>query len=121
MMEVRMMIVGGASASLGKAATIATRYSCVRKQGFKDTTVTAGAQAPEFTIMDYRMQQYRVFSALALSYSIRWAAIYIRDYLDRVSKAINSGDTSAADELPELHASLSGLKVIFVFVDASNE
>jgi hypothetical protein len=28
--------------------------------------------------MDYRMQQYRVFSALALSYSIRWAAAYIK-------------------------------------------
>ena len=38
MMEVRVMIVSGAGESLGKAATIATRYSCVRKQGFKDTT-----------------------------------------------------------------------------------
>ena len=57
MMEVRMMIVNGASSSLGKAATIATRYSCVRKQGFRDTTAVAGAGAPEFTIMDYRMQQ----------------------------------------------------------------
>jgi acyl-CoA oxidase len=83
-----MMIVGGASTQLGKAATIATRYSCVRRQGFKDTTVVAGATAPEFTIMDYRMQQYRVFSALALSYSIRWAAIFIRSYLDRVAKVM---------------------------------
>eukprot|EP00164_Ancoracysta_twista_P001374 GFYU01001790.1.p1 GENE.GFYU01001790.1~~GFYU01001790.1.p1 ORF type:complete len:712 (-),score=194.63 GFYU01001790.1:179-2251(-) len=110
MMEVRMFIVGGSSNSLGKAATIATRYSCVRKQGFKDTTAMSGPGAPEFTIMDYRMQQYRVFSALALSYSIRWAYVFIRGYLDRVAKAINAGDHSAADELPELHASLSGLK-----------
>jgi acyl-CoA oxidase len=57
MMEVRMMIVNGASSSLGKAATIATRYSCVRKQGFKDTTQVAGAGSPEFTIMDCKMQQ----------------------------------------------------------------
>lgn len=54
--------------------------------------------------------QYRVFSALALSYSIRWAGIYIKNYLDKTAKAINMGDESAAEELPEVHASLSGLK-----------
>ena len=48
-----------AATSLGKAATIAARYSCVRKQGFRDTTAVAGAGAPEFTIMDYRVQQYQ--------------------------------------------------------------
>jgi len=110
MMEVRMMIVGGSASHLGKAATIAIRYSCVRKQGFKNTTVDAGANAPEHTILDYRMQQYRCFSALALSYSIRWAASWIRDYLEKVQKAINKGDLGAADEMPELHATLSGLK-----------
>jgi acyl-CoA oxidase len=56
------------------------------------------------------MQQYRCFSALALSYSIRWAASWIQEYLQGVQKAINSGDVSAADEMPELHATLSGLK-----------
>merc|ERR1719401_873050 len=110
MMEVRVMLVGGSAASLGKAATIATRYSCVRKQGFKETTVDAGATAPEHTILDYRMQQYRVFSALALSYSIRWAAFWIKDYLGRIAKEINAGNESAADDLQELHASLCGLK-----------
>lgn len=105
-----MMIVTGAASQLGKAATIATRYSCVRKQGFKNTTVDAGANAEEFTIMDYRMQQYRVFSALALSYSIQWTAHWIREYLGDVSKSINSGNLEAAEELPELHATLSGLK-----------
>lgn len=110
MMEVRMMIVAGSAISLGKAVTIATRYSCVRRQGFRDTTVDAGANAEEHTILDYRMQQYRVFSALALSYSIRWAAAWIREYLGRVAKEINAGNSGAADELQELHASLSGLK-----------
>jgi acyl-CoA oxidase len=56
------------------------------------------------------MQQYRVFSGLALSYSIRWAATWIKEYLEGVAKSINSGDLAAADELPELHATLSGLK-----------
>merc|ERR1719460_358882 len=110
MMEVRMFIVAGSAASLGKAATIAIRYSCVRKQGFKDTKADAGAGDPEYTIMDYRMQQYRVFSALALSYSIRWAASWIKDYLGRIAKEINAGNESAADELQEMHASLCGLK-----------
>merc|ERR1719316_395457 len=60
--------------------------------------------------MDYRVQQYRVLSALALSYSIRWAGTYIRDHLKRIQSAIDSGKFEAADELPEVHASLSGLK-----------
>ena len=79
-------------------------------QGFKDTTLQDGAQSGEMTIMDYRVQQLRLFSALALSYSIRWTARFIQDHLKRVSQAINSGDTAAADELPELHATMSGLK-----------
>merc|ERR1712216_109921 len=110
MMEVRVMIVGGAAESLGKAATIATRYSCVRKQGFKDTTIKHGAGMPEWTIMDYGMQQLRVFSALALSYSIRWSARFIQDYLKKVQNGINSGDLALAEEMPELHATLCGLK-----------
>merc|ERR1719210_2626061 len=34
----------------------------------------------------------------------------MRDYLGRIAKEINAGNNDAADELQELHASLSGLK-----------
>merc|ERR1712203_1129897 len=34
----------------------------------------------------------------------------MREYLSGVQKRINTGDVGAADEMPELHATLSGLK-----------
>lgn len=110
MMEVRVFIVAGSANTLAMAATIATRYSCVRQQGFKNTTIADGKVSGENTILDYRMQQYRVFSALSLAYMLRWTGNFMFYHLGRVHKAINGGDLSAADELPELHATLSGLK-----------
>ena len=45
-------IAGG---KLGIAATIATRYSCVRQQGFFKGTSEASYQAPERQIIDYQV------------------------------------------------------------------
>ena len=50
---------GGAAGSLGRAATIAIRYSLVRRQGFQSSSATGGSfRAPENQIIDYRMNQY---------------------------------------------------------------
>ncbi len=38
MMQARASMVSGAGGKLAIAATIATRYSCVRRQGFVDTS-----------------------------------------------------------------------------------
>jgi hypothetical protein len=50
---------------LAKAATIAIRYSAVRVQGFKDTSAKAASLgssvAEEHTVLDYAMQQSRLF------------------------------------------------------------
>lgn len=105
MMLARTGIVRIAYKMCAKATTIAVRYSAVRLQGFKEKGL-----AEEHYVLDYQMQQYRLFKALALSYCLLWSSRYIQTYIKRVAGAIQEGDESAADELPQLHATLSGLK-----------
>mmetsp|Transcript_120869 Transcript_120869/g.277150 ORF Transcript_120869/g.277150 Transcript_120869/m.277150 type:complete len:670 (-) Transcript_120869:105-2114(-) len=118
MMQIRMMLVGSSFRALSHAATIAVRYSCVRKQGFKDTSSSPGvvtAAVAENAVIDYRVQQYRTFRALATAYCFYFNAMYMNRYLSRIQSAVSNGTDqerdSAAAEMPELHATLSGLKV----------
>lgn len=108
MMEVRRDFVNWSAMALARAATIAIRYSCVRKQGFIDNS---NGELGENQILNYKMQQYRLFKALSLGYMFLWNGRYIADYLGRVQKAIMEGDETAGDELPMLHATLCGFKV----------
>ena len=105
MMMMRVMNVSWAARDTSKAAVIACRYSAVRKQGYKE-----GRKGEEQTILDYSNQQYRCFRALALSYQFFFNSRHMNDYLGRVQTKITMGDMSAADELPELHASISAMK-----------
>ena len=41
---------------LARGATIATRYSCVRRQGFKDTSDGVSFRSEERQIIDYGVQ-----------------------------------------------------------------
>jgi acyl-CoA oxidase len=112
MMMMRVANVAWAARDTAKAAVIAVRYSCVRVQGFKDTVTreAGGGGRGENTIMDYRMQQLRTLSALSLAYMFFWNARYLQAYLGKVQSKIKAEDAGAADELPELHATCSGLK-----------
>ena len=113
MMVARVSIVDIAYSTLAQAVTVAVRFSAVRRQGFKDTTAdTSGGTSiqSEHVVLDYQMQQYRIFKALSLAYCLLWNKRYIVDFIRRVKGAIEGGDESAADGLPELHATLSGLK-----------
>jgi len=111
MMSTRVAFVNMSGHSLGQAATITIRYSCVRRQGFKDTQADDPLAHGENLIMDYKVQQYRTFKALGLAYMFTLNGRWLDEYLARVQKAVSAGDESAADELPELHASCAGLKV----------
>ena len=62
------------------------------------------------TVMDYKMQQYRTIAALSLAHMFWWNTQYLQRYLGEVQSRITQGDMGAADELPELHATCSGLK-----------
>jgi len=112
MMTIRSTIVGGAGSHLAKAATIAVRYSCVRQQGFKDSTSDDPFASGENPIMDYKIQQYRIFKALGLSYLCTWTGRVVADFIKRVMAGVAQGDESAADDLPELHATLAGMKAV---------
>ena len=106
MMLARTSIVRIAYKMCAKASTIAIRYSAVRKQGFK----TGGVPDDEHVVLDYKMQQYRLFKGLAYSYCLLWNSRYIQTYIKGIQHRLEDGDNSAADDLPELHATLSGLK-----------
>lgn len=111
MMLARTSIVGIAYKECAKAVTIAVRYSAIRKQGFKDSTGDAGIEkGEEHAVLDYQMQRYRTFKALSLAYCLLWSSRFLSKYIRRVQEAIQGGDEKAADDLPELHATLSGLK-----------
>jgi acyl-CoA oxidase len=111
MMMARTAIIGIAYKELAKAVTIAVRYSAVRLQGFKDSS--PGAKPEENVVLDYQMQQYRVFKALSLAYSLLWNTRFILDFMKTTQEALNNGNMAAADDLPELHATLSGCKAMF--------
>jgi len=117
MMSIRMAIVGWSYRDLAKASTIAIRYACVRRQGFKDTTIDdpMGSNVGENVVMDYKVHQYRTFKALALAYCFLWSSRYVTAYLGRIQNTVTMGTDkerdAAAEELPELHATLCGLKV----------
>jgi len=66
----------------------------------------------EYVIMDYKIQQYRIFKALGLSFPFFWTGRVVADFLQRVMAGVAQGEESAADDLPELHATLAGLKAV---------
>lgn len=115
MMYIRMNMVNASGMMLAQAATIVIRYSCVRQQGFKDSTAEDPMPLGENAVMDYRVQQYRAFKALALSYMFTWNGKHVARYLRRIQEAIGEGGDAAAKaaaELPELHATLAGFKAL---------
>lgn len=56
MLIARASMVAGSGNKLGNAATIATRWSCVRKQGFLDTASGVSYKTEERQIIDYKIQ-----------------------------------------------------------------
>lgn len=114
MMQTRNAFVGMSFSWLAAASTILVRYSCVRRQGFKDSTagdVGDSIASGENIVMDYRNQQYRAFKAVGMAYLFYWSSRYTGSFLQSVQKRIDAGDDSAGDELNELHVTLAGLKV----------
>lgn len=70
--QVRAYIVGQAGYCLAKAATIAVRYSALRRQGFapEDGASAAGA---ELQVLDYTVQMHRLLPLVATSYAFHCA------------------------------------------------
>lgn len=103
MMGARMGMVQGSGDALSIAVTIAVRFSAVRHQGFKSDSSFKGE---EYAILDYKYQQYRLFTQLSYAYAAKFTGIWVRDRMGVIMQNIDE----SLDDLPELHATCSGLK-----------
>merc|ERR1719188_584870 len=99
-MTIRASLVTSAGGAIASAVTTAIRYSCVREQGFKDTKSDDPIAGGEHVIMDYKIQQYRLFRALGLSILFFWTGRAVSDFLRRVVAGVGEGNEKAADDLP---------------------
>uniref|UniRef100_A0A915N920 Acyl-CoA oxidase C-alpha1 domain-containing protein n=1 Tax=Meloidogyne javanica TaxID=6303 RepID=A0A915N920_MELJA len=97
------MMIYGHAIYLVQAATIAIRYSCIRRQG----EIKPGAG--EVKVLDYKTQQYRLLPVLAHVYAIAFTGLYINQLYHTVIGDINAGDVSL---LADLHSLGSGLKSV---------
>ena len=105
MLKTRVALTNTAGASLAKACVIASRYSAVRHQGFKNTSAGTVHTSPENQILDYQVQLYRVLRWTSAAYAIKFVAKWL---LERRKQAEKSDEGDA--DLPEIHASAAGLK-----------
>ena len=103
MLFLRAQIFYGRSIQFSRLATIAIRYSIVRRQ-FKDAET-----GEERQILDYQTQQYRLFPLLGISYAIRLAYVNLHKKYTQYEDEINDGK-EPHDLLKELHTLCSCLK-----------
>ena len=101
MIFVRQILVRQMAIALGKAVTIATRYSAVRRQG------ELGNSDREVRLLDYQTQQYRLFPQIANALAFFVTSSRLSQYYNEENERILGGNTEG---LAELHALSSGLK-----------
>ncbi|XP_067943579.1 peroxisomal acyl-coenzyme A oxidase 1-like [Watersipora subatra] len=100
MMSVRTLIVFGAADDLAMAATIATRYSAVRRQ-------TANSKGQEPQVLDYQTQQWKLFPAISTAYAFTFTGHALYSIYKEIVSAVQAGDSS---RLKELHCLTCGMK-----------
>ena len=109
MITTRAMMTLTAGARLAQATTIATRYSIVRKQGFKETAKGVSFKTDEHSILDHKIQRYRVFKQLASSYIIFFAGKWIVDFVVQ-AEGKSMGIIKDTSLLKEIMATSAGMK-----------
>jgi len=109
MVYLRAQIVQTAFIVLSRACTIATRYSCVRRQ-FWDEDEASSSSAPsalELPVLDYPQQQYRLLPLLAAAFAFHFTGRYMKTIYEQMIKGLSAGSTSS---LSQVHATSAGLK-----------
>lgn len=99
MLQTRASMVSGSGAVLAEAATIAIRYSAVRKQGFVEPS-TANLHSEQNKIIDYPVQRHRLLKALSQAFVMKASGIRMQSMMMEANM----------DDLTELHATSSILK-----------
>lgn len=112
MMQVRSIIVIGASKALSMACTICIRYSAVRKQGFAEDGRS------EMQVLDYTQQQHRIFPLLAASYCIFFTGRKLAEYLKDIEEKLIAAKPVQKEEVADIHASSSALKSFTTMIAA---
>jgi acyl-CoA oxidase len=112
MMQVRAHICNEAGKNLGKACTIVTRYSAVRRQGF-----TENGQS-EFQVLDYKQQQHRILPLLACSYCFFFTGKKVLEKLKAIEYRLMEDKPVTKAEVTDIHASSSGLKSFTTMIAA---
>jgi len=108
-MSTRAMMVNTAGARLCQASTIAIRYSCVRQQGFVDSKAKVSYKTPEYQIIDYKIQQYRLFKQLSLGYALKLSGKWMLDQLKLIEGG-EFGQIKTTEGLKEIANTSAGLK-----------
>ncbi|XP_053690483.1 probable peroxisomal acyl-coenzyme A oxidase 1 [Sabethes cyaneus] len=103
MVFVRVIICKGMAYELSKAATIAVRYSCVRRQSL------INSNQPEVQVMDHLTQQDKLLPQVTKAIALKLAADYLWQLYQDTTSEMDSGKL---DRLPELHAISCCLKAI---------
>ncbi|KAF9904235.1 hypothetical protein BX616_001369 [Lobosporangium transversale] len=118
MVLIRASLVGLARLGLSKAVTIATRYSAVRRQFVdKDSPKMMGKQVIETPVLDYSMQQYRLFPIIAAAYACHFTSKEMMRLYYLNIKEMAAGNFSL---LADVHASSSGLKSLTTTMAAAS-
>lgn len=131
-------MVHGGGGKLAAAATVAARYSCVRRQGFVASDAGVSFRAPERKIIDYQvsplprvdawlafaraarvaqMQSYRVFKGIATAYVLKLMGFALSERLAKFAAIVAKGDV-VPEGINELHATTAGLKGLCTFIAA---
>ena len=92
MLSIRSGLVMSAGYRLAQTVTIASRYSCVRFQGFVDTN-SLSRTATEHQIIEYQNQQYRLFKQLALAYAMVWTGKVVSERFQKVMASLQGDDS----------------------------
>lgn len=102
MMYIRATMIPSAGWTIAKAATVAIRYTTVRRQGELD------ANGLERQVLEYPSTYYRLLPILSRAFVFIELGRYTIKALTHMQERLASRDTSL---LPEMHALLCGLKV----------
>uniref|UniRef100_A0A8D8IPR5 Acyl-coenzyme A oxidase n=1 Tax=Culex pipiens TaxID=7175 RepID=A0A8D8IPR5_CULPI len=103
MVFVRVMITRNMAQLLAKAATIAVRYSCVRRQSVIDPN------KPEVQVIDHQTQQVKLLPQIAKAIALKLTADNLWKMYEATQVDLETGNT---DRLPELHAMACCLKAV---------
>ncbi|CAN0060088.1 unnamed protein product [Ascophyllum nodosum] len=114
-MQVRALLAYQAGKALAKAATIATRYSILRRQGFRD-----GGNGPEeHQVLDYTIQMHRLLPLVAAAFAFHFTGQAVMARLRRLERVHVHGESIPAGEtLKHFHATTSSLKSMCTSVTA---